>query len=147
MYRSVHGLWRPMGAGQSWRKLRSEMVDSTILFPRWSATELAPEQARQYGTEIELVDDLPPSTIITRVTDAGDGKLLVQGVVAEDERTTQVLVNGEAARDVRAEFAEWEALIHQPSDGVITAAALDDSGNKELTPHTIRFGAAGATHR
>lgn len=134
-FRSVHGLWRPMATGQAWQRMKFELVDSAILFPRWHPGELAPKDARQYGSEEEVIDDLPPSTIITRTETTADGLWRVSGVTAEDGTTKSVTVNGRPAESVRDHFAEWQVTIPMPADGKIVARAKDAEGNEELTPH------------
>jgi hypothetical protein len=138
-FRSAHGLWRPMGTGQTWRRMRFELVDSAILFPRWHPTELAPKDARQYGSEEELVDDLPPSTVITRVEAKREGGWRVSGSVAEDGAVKRVTVNHQPARSTRGNFAEWEAIIAAPVDGCIVAQAEDAAGHIEPRPHVLQL--------
>lgn len=140
-FRSAHGLWRPMGTGQSWNRMRFELVDSAILFPRWHPTELQPKEARRYESEEELVDDLPPSTVITRVEALPEGGWWVRGSVAEDGTVKRVTVNGQPARSTRADFAEWEVVIATPASGRIVAEAEDAQGLVEPRPHELRLSA------
>jgi hypothetical protein len=141
LFRSVHGLWRPMGTGQRWNRMRFEMVDSAIIFPRWNPSELTPKEARQYETEEEVIDDLPPSTTITRVETTPDGRLHVIGVTAEDTKVRRVTVNGGTAKSTRADFAEWETVIDTPADQRVIALAEDTFGLRDLVPHEIRVAA------
>ena len=137
-FRSAHALWRPMSTGQVWGRMKFEMVDSAILFPRSHPTELVPKEARQYGSEDEIVDDLAPSTVITSTEPQPDGRWLVRGSVAEDGVTKRVTVNGQAAQSVRANFAEWQVTIAAPAAGRIVAEAEDGKGNVEPRPHEIQ---------
>jgi hypothetical protein len=48
---------------------------------------------------------------------------------------TKVVVNGQAARAVRPNFAEWEATVAAGRD--VSAHAEDAAGNVERTPHQV----------
>jgi hypothetical protein len=50
-------------------------------------------------------------------------------------------VNGVEARQLRANFAEWEALLDPPAgkETTITAHAEDAAGNVEKTKHTLKI--------
>lgn len=144
VFRTVHGLWRPMGAGQMWNRFRFEMVDSAIIFPRWHPTEAYSKGVRRYESEEEIVDDLPPSVTITTIQPLAEGRIRVLGVVAEDGTTKSVTVNGQAAKSTRAEFAEWETVIKAPDDGPVVAVAEDTSGLRELVPHEVQVSSSGS---
>ncbi len=84
------------------------------------------------------VDDQPPATIITRVRRV-DGAWHVRGVSEDNGDIKQVVVNGEAAKATRGNFAEWEATLKTlPADGLIKAVATDAAGNVEQLPHEIQ---------
>jgi hypothetical protein len=82
----------------------------------------------------ELVDDLPPATVITRVI-AKDGKLTVRGTCADNGTVKRVTVNGKDAKASAANFAEWEIVV----EGVakLEAKAEDAAGNVEKTPMVV----------
>jgi hypothetical protein len=86
----------------------------------------------------KLVDDLPPTTVITHVI-RREGKVLVRGTTADNGVVRRVVVNGEEARSVGANFAEWEITL----DGVpagplrLKACAEDAAKNVEPLPHTV----------
>ncbi len=68
-----------------------------------------------------------------------DGRLLVQGVAADDGDLQFVSVNGQKARSVAFNYSQWEVLLEgadarAPS---VVACAQDAAGNTELTPHKI----------
>jgi hypothetical protein len=83
---------------------------------------------------LDPVDDLPPTTVITSVTSAGD-RLVVRGVTGENGTVKRVLVNGIAATASRENVAEWEAVI--PASVKVTAHAEDAAGNVERRPHGV----------
>ncbi|HXD85451.1 MAG TPA: G8 domain-containing protein [Urbifossiella sp.] len=81
---------------------------------------------------LEPVDDLPPATVITSVTRA-NGKVVVRGTCADNGTVTKVQVNGETARSVAGNFAEWEVVLAGGA-AKIEALATDAAGNVEKTP-------------
>jgi hypothetical protein len=88
------------------------------------------------------VDDRPPTTVITRVRDLGDGLLDVRGSAADDGRVRRVLVNGREARAVAPDFLEWEVVLDpRPGDlpSTVTAYAEDIAGNVEKRRHIVRL--------
>ena len=84
------------------------------------------------------VDDLPPITVITHVRLA-DGKAHVRGTTSDNGTVTKVLVNGQAAKALRGNFAEWEVTLPLSGKGdlKLSAFAEDGSGNVEMMPHQV----------
>lgn len=82
---------------------------------------------------LDPVDDLPPQTVITSIQPR-HGKLLVRGIVAENNEVKQVLVNGQAAQ-LDAGKLDWSAEI--PASKQVVAASEDVAGNVERLPHTV----------
>ncbi len=84
------------------------------------------------------VDDLPPTTVITRVIRSG-GKVIVRGCTADNGTVTKVTVNGQPAKSTAANFAEWEAVLEGVPTGEykIEAGSADAAGNVEKTPMTV----------
>jgi len=79
----------------------------------------------------DVVDDLPPSTVITRVVKK-DGKLIVRGTTADNGTVKRVLVNGKEANSLAANFAQWEITLDAATE--VNANAEDAAGNVEKTP-------------
>jgi hypothetical protein len=81
-------------------------------------------------------DDLPPATVITRVS-AAAGRVVVRGTTSDNGTVKRVLVNGRPARALAPNFAEWEAVLEGVPPGALrlTAGAEDAAGNAERTPH------------
>ena len=92
----------------------------------------------------QLVDDLPPQTIVTSTTRTADGKVLVRGTSADNGAIKQVLVNGQPATATRPNFAEWEITCDVPADGTLTAATEDAAGNVEKLAHVVKLRSAPA---
>src|SRR5262249_47828973 len=69
-------------------------------------------------------DDQPPTTVMTHVR-RSDGALVVRGTASDNAGVWRVTVNGREARPVTPNFAEWEATLDPPTDGRLTARAVD----------------------
>jgi len=83
----------------------------------------------------EVVDDLPPATVITSVI-RKDGKLTVRGTCTDNGTVKRVTVNGKEAKATASNFAEWEIVL----DGDTTkleAKSEDAAGNVEKTPMVL----------
>ncbi len=86
---------------------------------------------------LKPVDDLPPATLITRITRDG-GKLRIRGIATDNVEVAKVLVNGTEAKITmqHAGVAEWEITL-PAATGDITAKSRDTAGNEERWPHKI----------
>ncbi len=91
---------------------------------------------------LDPVDDLPPTTVITDVSPASGGKLLVRGTTADNGPVRRVLVNGQEARAIGDNFSQWEIALDRPAGAElkIAAHAEDAAGNIEPRPHVVVFG-------
>lgn len=88
---------------------------------------------------LDMVDDLPPATIVTSTRRVGD-KLTVAGVTHDNGTITAVTVNGQPAQLAGGQsgVANWSIELPLPADGNVSASAADDSGNIEQTAHKLR---------
>ncbi len=87
---------------------------------------------------LDPVDDLPPATVITDVRRGEGGKVIVRGTTSDNGAVKAVVVNGKAARALRPDFGEWEAVLEGvPKEGKIEACARDAAGNVEKRPHVV----------
>jgi hypothetical protein len=86
-----------------------------------------------------LTDDMPPQTVITSIQPAAKGKVKIHGTTADNGEVKRVTVNGQEAKAVRPNFAEWEIVCDDPraGDGKVTALAEDSAGNVEKLAHVI----------
>ena len=82
----------------------------------------------------DMVDDLPPATVITNVTKK-DGKLVVRGSTTDNGTVKRVLVNGKEAKATAANFSEWEITLDAAPE--LKAHAEDAAGNVEKTPMVV----------
>lgn len=90
---------------------------------------------------LDPVDDLPPTTVITRVM-VQRGKLRVTGITHDNGEVSRVLVNGQRAEMTarQAGLMDWEIMLEIPEDRKVTARAEDKAGNKESAGHELRAG-------
>ena len=98
-------------------------------------SRVAEDTSVKFPELLSPVDDLPPTTVITRVV-TSPGKLTVYGTSADNGQVLSVTVNGQPARALQGNYAEWE--IELPGDsGELQARSTDASGNAELRPHVM----------
>ena len=90
---------------------------------------------------LDPVDDLPPATVITHIRQL-KGKWIIRGTCTDNGTIRKVLVNGQEARGVRGNFAEWEIELDErlAGDLKVDARAEDDSRNIEQMPHVVLLG-------
>jgi hypothetical protein len=81
---------------------------------------------------LDPVDDLPPATVITSVVRTKD-RVIVRGTCIDNGTVKQVMVNGQSAKPLAANFAEWEAVLTGAAKQ-FEARAEDAAGNVEKTP-------------
>ncbi|HYT92664.1 MAG TPA: G8 domain-containing protein [Gemmataceae bacterium] len=87
---------------------------------------------------LDPVDDLPPTTVITHVRRTAAGRLAVRGTTADNGTVKRVLVNGQEARALTDNFAEWEIELQVAAGAVsLRAHAEDAAGNVEKRPHVV----------
>ena len=89
------------------------------------------------------MDDLPPITVITHVTETKPGVWTARGTTSDNGFVLKVLVNGLPARSLRPNFAEWEVIVENGAgkDLKLKAQAFDAAGNVEKSPHVIAVSA------
>ena len=86
----------------------------------------------------DLIDDLPPVTVITHVRKGDGTTLIVRGTTTDSGTVKKVLVNGQEAKALAPNLAEWEVTLKDLKPGAkITAHAEDAAGNVEKRPHVL----------
>jgi hypothetical protein len=75
-------------------------------------------------------------TIITSVTTSHDQRH-VRGTSASNTMIKAVLVNGQPAKSVRANYAEWEITLPASESTRLEAFAEDNAGNVETLCHRL----------
>lgn len=88
---------------------------------------------------LDPVDDLPPMSVITHVSSPGTGKLLIRGHASDNGRITAVRINDQPAKATASNFSEWEVELSGLTRGSqrLAAVAVDEAGNREMTPHRM----------
>ena len=83
---------------------------------------------------LDPVDDVPPATAITYVGPLEGGRLVVRGTTSDNGTVRRVRVNGQEARALAANFAEWEAILTGVRPGTVKlAAGAEDSAGGLMT--------------
>jgi hypothetical protein len=96
-------------------------------------SRVAEVDAIEFPTLLHPIDDRAPATVITSVVRGPDGKWLARGACSDNGTVKRVVVNGQEAKALAANFAEWEITL---SDGAaVSAFAEDESGNVEKRRH------------
>lgn len=133
-----YGIWRSVMTRHEYRRLKlGRFVSSPIFFPMPEADPelIRLEDGRPTFPQILPVDDLPPATVITRVSREGDS-LRVEGSCIDNGEVVSLTVNGQAAKPERPGYAEWSIVL--PGDPTeLVASAVDETGNKETRPHVV----------
>jgi len=140
IYEAAYGVWRPVYERHAYRNMHFDQVERHQYFTP-GKKEGPPNQADDFPKPLNPVDDLPPTTVITHVRRAEDGKLAVRGSTADNGAVSRVVVNGTTATAVAANFAEWEAVVANAPE--LKAHAEDVAGNVEPLPHTVKVALKG----
>lgn len=147
VYRSTYGMWRSVTDRHSYRNLKfSETSNRDMHMPLSIGI---PEEEQNYGpaqgayyTGIGgMLDDQPPSTVITHVIPE-DGRIIVRGMTADHSPVQKVTVNGRRAYSLRDNFAEWEVTLDAPAAGQaleLSASAIDAGRRAEKTAHHLKY--------
>jgi hypothetical protein len=130
-----YGVWRPVYRQHAYRHLNMDKVE---VHREFAPEGTAPKEA-EFPKPLDPVDDLPPATVITRVEHPAAGKLIVRGTTSDNGTVREVQVNGERARALAPNYAEWEVVFEglQPGEMKLAAHATDAAGNVEKRPHTV----------
>ena len=134
-----YGIWRTVTSRHEYRNLTlGRFASSAIFFPMGEKDEegIRLESGKPTFPLIEPVDDLPPATVITRVTREG-AATVVHGVTIDNGEVVKVIVNGKEAHADAPRFSEWSITL-DGNTSEIKAQAEDRDGNKEPVPHTWR---------
>jgi hypothetical protein len=136
IWTSDYETWRSHYDRHAYRKLRIRAVTH----PSTLVAERGPPRPKEadFPGALAPVDDLPPVTVITHVLRQAGGKLLVRGTTSDNGTVKRVLVNGQAARALRPDFAEWEVVLSAAQAGRrLRAHAEDAAGNVEKRAHVV----------
>jgi hypothetical protein len=126
-----YGIWRPVYNNHAYKNIT---LDQVTVKAEFDPKGVKPREV-DFPGPLQVIDDLPPQTIITHVKRLGGGKLAVRGTTADNGEVRRVLVNGQAAKALRSNFAEWEIVL--PETATVAAQAEDAAGNIEPRPHQV----------
>ena len=89
---------------------------------------------------LDPIDDLPPATMITDIR-VQDGKTVVRGITHDNGDVSTVIVNERSAQMKvnEAGVVDWEIAL-DAATARVTAGAIDQAGNREITPHEMDTG-------
>ena len=140
VHHAEYGVWRPEYKLHAYRNLKFNDVPEKHHYA-FTATNQPPNVEAEYPNPLTPTDDLPPATVITSIVRSGSDKLSVRGTTVDNGDVATVTVNGIEAKPTRPNFAEWEATVDVPTTDKpeLTAGSVDAKGNKELTPHRLRY--------
>jgi hypothetical protein len=135
IHKADYGIWRPEYNRHAYRGLLFDQVNPKV---HYGFGGVAPNNEADYPRPLDPVDDLPPVTVITDVLPVG-GKVLVRGTTSDNGTVKRVVVNGQEARPLAANYSQWEAILEEGRTGPmkLTARAEDAAGNFEQVPHTV----------
>lgn len=160
LYGSVYGVYRPVYDHYAFSDLEIDKVEQPAAFatgsepegvqfpkpiqpapPRGPITPCAPitVTSANFPRPLDLVDDLPPATIVTSVARQDPAHLRVRGTTTDNGVVKRVVVNGREAKALAPNFAEWEITLpalRGPAPN-LSAHAEDAAGNIERTPHIL----------
>ncbi|MFO0911190.1 MAG: hypothetical protein U0794_23105 [Isosphaeraceae bacterium] len=124
---SDFGLWRPRYDRHAYRNLAFSRT-------RWSSfaeTGTRPDESG-FPSPLAPTDDQPPYSVITRVAPAATaGKIVVEGVSADDGTIRRVAVNGVAVQPLRPDYSRWRVELDASAASALVAQAEDAAGHRE----------------
>lgn len=134
VHHAEYALWK---ANYDQHAYRGVKLDDVEVNPNFDPIGRQPTEG-EFPGKLKPVDDLPPGTVITRVTPQTDGAWLVRGTTSDNGPIKRVVVNGREATATRANFAEWEAIVPAAlAKNGLNAFGEDAAGNIEPKPHVV----------
>jgi hypothetical protein len=135
VYNAEYGVWRPEYNRHAYHGIHFDQVPQANYYGFGGK---APNKDEDYPKPLDPLDDLPPATVITHVFQEKD-RLVVRGTTSENGTVKQVSVNGQAAKALAPNFAQWEVVLEKIAPGTLrlVAKAEDEAGNVEKTPHSM----------
>jgi hypothetical protein len=131
---SEYGFWKPNFDRQAYHGVSLYQCGK-----RYANMIGQPPDPATFPEPLEPLDDRPPVSVITDVRPLGQDQLRVVGCSSDDGRIKAVRVNGHEVRPLVADFSRWELTLN-PGHArpiTLTAAAEDEAGNVERTPHIL----------
>ncbi len=140
MHDCAYGLWRCVMHRHEHRRMTFSEVNTPVFFPR-AAGDANYDYSIQDYFDLEPKDDLPPVTVITRITPVAPDLIRVTGVTSDNYDVKRVLVNNRPVSATAENYGEWEIdlPLQKTLKTKITAFAEDKQGNAEFMPHVVHF--------
>ena len=121
----AYGLWKPNIDRHVYRDLHMENISAHVILPldqevRYAkpVKEIGPAKTYdlivpQPGTPNPLspVDDLQPIIVTTSISASSNGKVTLRGTASDCGVIKGIQVNGQPAKPLRPDFAEWEIAL------------------------------------
>jgi formylglycine-generating enzyme required for sulfatase activity len=127
-------VWRSNIAGHDYNHVSFQNIHVSTFFNNWGNGNSRADLLRYAYPE----DTQPPTTVIAETRWVAERILRVSGVTADDSTVREVRVNGQLAELQPGSVTDWTALIPVDNSRVeLSAAATDESGNVEKTPHRM----------
>jgi hypothetical protein len=135
IHNAEYGVWRPEFKDHYYRGVSFSDVPEKNYY---AFANGKPAEESQYPSAEKLKDDQPPQTVVTFVGSLKNGKRIIRGTTSDNGSVKTVEVNGQAAKSLRSDFAQWEIeLPMAASSNQLTAQATDTAGNVEPRPHVV----------
>lgn len=137
----TYGIFKTRMDAHEYRRLHMERIETADIFEPYGSSTV---DENYYRFVDDKHDDLPPTTVITRIDPLDGRRLKVQGTTADNKHVGRVLLGTGTSTSVEAtplrpDYAEWEAVVDLPAEATtlrITAHAIDAKQNTEPRPHT-----------
>lgn len=131
VFHAEYGVWRPVYKNHAYREVKMADV------PEGTRYAFVNPSAAPEG-KLAPTDDRPPITVITLVRKLPDGKVQIRGTTSDNGGVKKVTVNGQAAKSLRSNYAEWEVVLPAAAgEWKLEAGAEDAAGNREMNPHRV----------
>ncbi|MEO8026909.1 MAG: G8 domain-containing protein [Bryobacteraceae bacterium] len=126
-----YGIWKQNFDRHAYRGLNITEAKISVIF---DSKGTQPVEAI-FPKPLSPVDDVAPITVITRVSRAPNGKIVVRGTTQDVAAIKRVQLNGVDVKAVQPNFAEWEATV--PAGAKLTVRAEDYAGNVTTTERKV----------
>jgi hypothetical protein len=138
IHQANYGIWRPVYKNHAYKGVKLDLIAVNAEF---AAQGTKPKEG-DFPKPLDVVDDMPPQTVITHIAFLPDGKVRVRGTTSDNGVVKRVLVNKQEAKALRPNFAEWEVMLSRAGAGpqtpfTVSAHAEDAAGNVEPRPHIV----------
>lgn len=139
IHNCAYGLWKPNIDRHAYREVRMKNITREVILPLDGEVKYAREVERigpaaTYDLELPKqgfpqplspVDDLPPIVVLTDRHDGKNARLSLRGSASDCGVIKSLEINGQQAKSLRANFAEWEITL--PDKPMALAIRAEDA--------------------